>query len=96
MNSISCHGFVNNNNPAVIISCHRKSVSYFLQTCFVLHYYNLNAFKNVHIYVRKIINAEHLYRNDLVIIQYSRINSVANALKSITIVSCLHTEFVSM
>ena len=36
MNIISCHGFVNNKNSVVILSCRRKLVDYYLSKGFVI------------------------------------------------------------
>ena len=63
-NIISCHGFVNNTELSVILSCRIRLVDYYFQKCFVLHEKNLNVFKNVHLLVKQIINTEHSYKHD--------------------------------
>ena len=44
--------------------------------------------------VEKIINAEYLYKNDIVIAWYREIPSAANNLKSINLCNRFHTDFV--
>ena len=95
MNIISCHGFVNSTKSAIILSCRRKLIDYYLQKCFVLIKNNSNSFKNVPLCVKKIINAENLYKNYLLIPCYRAIPSADNTLKIITTYNRLHTEFES-
>ena len=89
MNIILCHGFVNNKNSAVLLSCGSKLIDYYLQICFVLHENIPNDFKNVPLRAKQRINSEHLYKNDFVMACYSTIPSAANTSKRITICSCL-------
>ena len=91
MNIILCHGFVNNTNSAVLLSCRSKLVDYYLQICFVLHENNSNGFKNVLLYSKEIINVEHLYKHDFVMACYIKIPSDYNTFKRITICYRFHT-----
>ena len=60
-----------------------------------LHETNSNAFKNVLLRVKQIINAEQLYINYFLMACYSAIPFDYNTLKSITIYTHFHTEFTS-
>ena len=50
-NIISCHGFVNNTELSVILSCRIRLVDYYFQKCFVLHEKNLMPVR-IRLYVR--------------------------------------------
>ena len=52
MNTILCHGFVNNTKSAVILSRSSKLVDYFLQKYFAIHKNNSNTLKNVPLRVK--------------------------------------------
>ena len=80
MNIISCHGFVNNTKSAVILSCCRKLVDYYLQ--FFFHENNSNGFKNVPIGVKQKTNIKHFYKNDSIKECYREIPSTTNTLKN--------------
>ena len=67
MNVILRHGFLNNTNSGVTLSCCRKLVDYYVQNNFFLNDNISNAFNNVPLRVIKIISAEHLYKKYFVI-----------------------------
>ena len=96
MNMISCHEFVKYKKSSIILSCHIKLVDYYLCKRFVIHYNNSSALNNVPRCVKKIINVEHIYKNNSLMTYYRAIPSDVNNLKSITIYYCLHTEFSYM
>ena len=92
MNIILCNRFVNNTKSDFILLFHRKLVSYYLSKGLVLHVKNPTALRNVHKHVKKIINAEHIYKNDFIMICHIEILFASNTLKSITIfMVCTHT-----
>ena len=96
MNVILRHGFLNNTNSGVILSCCRKLVDYYVQNNFVLNDNISNAFNTVPLRVIKIISAEHLYKKYFVITCYIAIPSGVNTFKGVTICNLLHTEFSSI
>ena len=91
MSIISCHGFLNYKNAAVLSSFCIKLVYYYPSKGFVLHDNNSSALNNVPQHVKQIINAEHIYKNNFLMACYIATPSADNTLKSITICSGLYT-----
>ena len=56
MKKIACHRFLNNTKSAVILSCCSKLVDYYHQFIFFHLENNSNAFKNVPLRMKQIIN----------------------------------------
>ena len=80
----------------IIFLCHSKFVSYYPSKVFVIHENNSSALINVTLRVKKIINSELIYINNLVMSCYRAIPSASNTFKIVPICSGLYTDFVSM
>ena len=70
MNIISCDVFVNEKKSTLILSCCRKLVDYYISKGFGFLGNNSNALSDVPLRVKQRINAEVLYKNDLVMACY--------------------------
>ena len=92
---ISFLGFLNDTNSAVILSCCRKLVDYYISKGFVILENNSSALSIVIICGKQIMNVEHLYKNYSVMACYREISSEANTLKIITICSYFYIDFES-
>ena len=61
---MSFHGFVNEKNSTVVLSCFRRFVGYYLSKGFVI-LEKSSALRDVSLSVKQIINAEILHKNIL-------------------------------
>ena len=86
---------MNENNPTVILSYHRKLVDYYISKGFDIIEKNSSDLIDVHLRVKQIINAEILHKNDYEMACYIENPSDVNSLKIITICSSLYREFES-
>ena len=82
---MSCHGFLNDENSTVILSCCIKLVDYYLSKGFLVIEKKSSAFNDVPLQVKQTVNKENLHENDSGIACYREIPSSDNTLKIITI-----------
>ena len=78
---MSYHGFGNDNNRTVKLTCCIKLVSYYQSKGFVILENNADALRYIPKRVKQEINAEYLHPNDYVMVCNREILSAPNKLK---------------
>ena len=94
MNLMSCHGFLKNKNPVVILKFPKRMLEYYFSKGFTILECNYNNLAKLPNEVKQIIHAEDTDNSDKVMICSTTIPSTSNTLKNLAVNTSFHSSYI--
>ena len=87
---MSCHGFLRNKNPVVVLKCPKRILESYFSKEFTLFYCNTNNLEKLKIEVKDRIHAEYAENYDKVMACINRTTPTSNTLSNMAVNESLH------
>ena len=94
MNLMSCHGFLNNKDPFVILKCPKRMLEYYFSKWLTYFDCTINNLEELTSEVKFIIHAEDTDNSGKVMICSTKIPSTSNTLKNLEVNKSFHSSYI--